>query len=168
MARARNKPSKPTMPVEFIRTDAQDAGCELVVIDDGEGRCYRMRRYRTHTLERMAKENGAMRVSERQLLAGLDLHAAYCRTQLSSPAIPEIQVDRTPRPDEATVNKCHAATVFAKMTTGIQREHMKVVRHVCCEDRAIRNGLASNGHEASYMVAQLKVALDIIANRLGY
>lgn len=56
MPRARNKPSdlKP-LPVEFVETEAQNAGTTIELIDLGRGRAKEKRRRRYHMLDRLAK-----------------------------------------------------------------------------------------------------------------
>ena len=164
----RKAPVELMMPVAFIETEAQNAGCVVETIRE-EGKARRKRRYRLHVLERMAKEtDGLMRITERQKLAGMALHDAWCGTLLSPPAVREIVVDSTPRPDDLTVHQVIAMQRYADLIGVIPRQFRPVARHVACENRALRDGMARDGMEASGKLAELQVALDLLANHLGY
>lgn len=164
MAKKR-KPYVPTVPPEWLDTPAQMAGTTVEVVkDDNPNRAKKLRRYRKHPLEAM-REGG--KISERQMLAGLELHNAWSATLQSPPAIPEITVDSTPRPDDITVAQCERMTTYAKLIEEVPSQQQPIVRHVCCDGQAVRR-FAGGGRSWGSHCADLQVGLDVLANHLGY
>lgn len=153
-----------TMPVEWIDTPAQNAGTTIETIRE-PGKADRKRRYRLHILEQMHRGG---RISRRQMLAGMELHEAWCATQLSPPAVREVVVDGTMDPDRITVAQVEAMQRYADLAAAVPAAQRYVVRHVVLDNRAIRDGLARDSMEAHGPTAELKVALELVANRLGY
>lgn len=160
----RRKPHTPTLPPEWVETPAQMAGTQVEPVKTGRD-VQKLRRFRVHVLEKMRDSN---KISFRQCQAGLAIHEAWCETQLSPPAVREINVDSTPKPDDVTVAQCERMKIFADLMALVPSDMTGVVRHVCCEGLPIRNGLAKNGPSASSLTASLQVALDLVANHKGY
>lgn len=129
MPKARRKPAIPTMPIEWIDSPAQNAGCVVEVISE-TGKANRKRRYRLHIVERLAQRRV---LSESQKLAGLALHGAWCQTMLSPPAVQEIFVDATPRPDDVTVHQVERMQRFADMAAAIPVLYRAHVRRLACD-----------------------------------
>lgn len=152
------------MPVEWIDTPAQNAGTTIETVRE-PGKADRKRRYRLHILEQMHRGG---RISRRQMLAGMELHEAWCATQLSPPAVREVVVDGTMDPDRITVAQVEAMQRYADLAAAVPAAQRYVVRHVVLDNRAVRDGLARNAMEAHGPMAELQVALELVANRLGF
>ena len=160
--RRRRKPAELTMPPQFVDTPAQNAGC--VVEDIREpGKATRRRRTRETELLRLAKSG---RISDEQCAAGLRLRDLWDETQ-RTPA-PQEPVDRTARPDDATVHRVTAMTEFAKAMRAVNGETVvQAVRHVCCHDRSLRDGLARNGVETMVYMDSLLLGLRSLERHFG-
>ena len=95
MPRPRKKPSSPPMPVEFIETEAQNAGTVIEMIDRGPGRAKEKRRRRYHLLDKISKPTQykgrtfKARITTRQRDAGERLFEAWCETMRSPTATSE-------------------------------------------------------------------------------
>ena len=131
---ARNIPERKStvevmMPVAFIETPAQNAGCTVEIIRE-PGKARRKKRYRKHILERMEDKR---LVSRRQVLAGLKIHDAWCSTQLSPPAIQEIYVDAPCRPDDVAVAQVEAMQAYADLMGLVPAWYRAEVRRTACE-----------------------------------
>lgn len=123
------QPEPPMMPVEWIDNAAQNAGCIVEVVKSDRGTRSK-RRHRLHMVELLGKTR---RLSERQVLAGVDLLTAWHATQLSAPAIPELRVDTTPRPDSIAVAQCEAMQAYADLMAVIPALWRPAVRRVVCD-----------------------------------
>ena len=165
----RRKPHVPTAPVEWLETEAQMHGTVVETVkDDTPGKIRQKRRYRLHTLERMANARDPMaRISERQKLAGLEIHSRWCNTQLSPPCVREIVVDSTPRPDDTTIAQVEAVQAFADIMRLVPSDMSGVVRHVCCDNLPITKIVSHNRYYGNQKAA-LQIALDLVANELGF
>lgn len=166
---AKHKKQKaPVMPVEWIDNPAQNAGTVVEVVSE-TGKADKKRRYRLHTLERMGKRPpGKGRLHPRQVMAGLKLYEVWCETQMSPAAIREIFVDGTMDADAITVAQVTAMQEFAMVWEWVPREFRGIVGHVVLEDRELRFAPLAGGGEDRSPMAQLQVALDLLANRMGY
>ena len=148
-------PAAPMMPVAFVETPAQNAGTVVEIITSDRGTRSK-RRYRLHILERM----GRMRLlSRRQVTAGLAVHDAWCRTQLSPPAVRELFVDTTPRPDDIAVAQVEAMQAYADIMALVPVWYRQAVRRLAV-DRLLpttareledaRRGLSALARKKSY------------------
>lgn len=149
-------------------TPAQKAGARYDDARDQRG--YQVHgKVRDHILMRMHRGTARTRrqISERQMRAGMELYARWCRTQ-TTPEKTGVYVDRTPDPSAAAVMQAQRVFEFRALSQRIPGQHREVVEHVCLHDRSIRDGLARNDRETGMHLALLQVALDILANDLGY
>lgn len=125
---------------------------------DGPNRMARRRR-----VERLEEIN----LSMRQLQAGREIRNAYCRVQqLSSGSPLSERVDGTKKPDKVIDVQVGANSRLAFVMAAVPQAMRYVVEAVCWRneplhacDKGQRNGSASTN---------LKVALDLVANRLKY
>lgn len=167
MAKKHRKPHRPEVWVDLgPDTPAQRRGTVLEpAVHRGVAVRRRKREHALESLHRLPHGN-PNRISERQMRAGLELHHRWCATQLS--AYSEIKVDKTPDPTAAAVLQAQRVYDYEALSRHIPRASRATVEHVARDGRAIRDGLARNGMDASMHSALLKVALDILANELGY
>lgn len=169
---AKRKAKEPPLSGDIgPQTEAQMSGAEVHRLKSDTGRGLR-RKYRRHILERMHKperKTWPSLITERQMLAGLELHSAWCETQRSpDSAFSRIYVDSSPRPGDASVLAVQRLFDYAALMDMVPGDCRRIVEHVCCDNRAIRDGCARNRREALGHLSQLQVALDILANEMGY
>ena len=111
-------------------------------------------------------KNGKPRVraflSMRQWQAGVEIRNALEATQKSPDQSGE-RVDSSPKPDATIDVQVDAVSRYAFARKGIPRGHAYIVDLVCEQNRPISDA----GPEA-YHKAMLQVALDCVANALGY
>lgn len=164
MARAgrSRKARKITLPPSLAdhgpQTEAQNAGTTLESVpDDKNGST---RRVRKHILLRMKG------LSPRQQAAGLAISEAYEATQKSPPAIKEIQVDSSPKPDACIGIQIDRASRHAWLKAAVPPQYKYVVDHVCENGNALRDGLPYDGHQGQIHLAPLQVSLDLVANKM--
>jgi hypothetical protein len=144
-------------------TAAQMQGAEIRRQDIGSGAVLRYKR-RWHVLELMHKRAA---ISARQRDSGMELHARYERTGLSpASAFTKVQVDTTPDWDAITLGQIERQHAFTRLSRHVPKAFQKPVWHVCIEGKELKDGLARDAMEQSSMMAQLQVALDILANEL--
>lgn len=154
------------------KTPAALAGTTIMVFREDNGAEFR-RKYRDHALEIMARSkhrNGKPRqpeISTRQRDAGLRLHEAYCRTELSGDApFTKVYVDVSPDPSAVALSQAERVTEYAKLMSEIPSDLRGPVWHVAVMSKMLRAGYSKDGKEAAMHKAQLQVALDLLANHL--
>lgn len=143
------------MPVAFIETEAQNAGCVVETIQE-DGRARRKRRYRLHLVERLAMQRI---LSEAQKLAGMRLYDAWCATMLSPPAVQEVFVDSAPRPDNRAVMQVVRMQAYADMIAEVPLMYRVAVRRLVC-DRLFP--------QTSYELDHARRGLNQLVKHLGY
>lgn len=131
------------------------------------------RKHRDHVLEIMAsskRRNGKAKqpeISTRQRDAGLRLHEAYCRTELSGDApFTKVYVDVSPDPAAVALAQAERVTEYAILMAKVPQNMRGPVWHVAVMSKFLRSGYSKDGKEASMHKAQLQVALDLLANHL--
>ena len=160
MPRARTKPSKPVMPVEWIDTPAQNAGCVVEVIDKGEGKSNVKARKRYHLLDQMAKAQqygrhiSPAKLTQRQANAGFAVHDAWCETMKGGGPIKEY-VQSTPDWDSIAVANADRIGKFARVTQHLPQQYRDVVLQVC------------NMQIPTDDLSGLRSGLDAVADGLG-
>ena len=182
----RKVPEAPLMPVSFVETWAVKIGPNGLPVEDEDGNVMPLldasgrpipgaqergvrietvksdrgsrskRRYRLHILEIMGK---ARVLSARQVEAGLDVYDAWCATQLSPPAIPEIYVDASRRPDDIAVAQVAAMQAYADLMAMVPRWYRAAVRRTAC-DRLLP--------QTERDTDELRRGLTALARELGY
>ena len=111
---------------------------------------------------------GTIKLSMRQLQAAQDIRNAWCRKEmLSSGDELKEQVDGSPRPDRAIAAQIDAISAFKYLMDAVPRNMTYVVEHVCCANLPLRRLSPKMDHMGCHS-ANLKVALDLVANRKGY
>jgi len=134
LPRARNKPSdlKP-LPVEFVETEAQNAGTTIELIDLGRGRAKEKRRRRYHMLDRLAKfidygkgRTSPARITHRQRDAGFKLFDAWCETELS-PSMTHEFVDKSVDWDGIALANAERSAAWANVSRFLPAQYRDVV-----------------------------------------
>lgn len=106
-------------------------------------------------------------LSPRQHMAARKLREAYEATAKGPPAIKEIQVDSSPKPDANIDVTIDRLSWFVRLHNAVPPEMRYVVDHVVLHGRAISDGLAAGGRDRPAPMADLTVALDLVANEAG-
>ena len=167
--RKRKTPSLPPYGDTGPDTEAQRAGTRIIRRTEANGQVLQ-RRDRRHIIEIMAqgtRRRPAM-ISARQSASGMKLVDTYEATELSgSPAWTKVQVDSTPRPDDATISKIHAQWELAQARKAIPRQCLAVVQAVCRDNVSIRPGLTKSPSRAKELLAVLREGLDAAAGYYG-
>lgn len=137
---------------------------EEVKAEDGSNPNRRARRIRVERIEDMVKRK---QITMRQYQAAREIRDAWCGVQmLSSGGEIKERVQSSPKPD-ATVSRQVAAMSRYKLAMDAVPSAMRyVVEHVCWHNEPV-NRLKGPLHSGSHM-ANLKVALELVANRLRY
>lgn len=157
MVKARPKPSKPEIPVNWQTTEAQEAGTITAPVKDGRGEMD-VRRQRFHLIEHIAKKTRVGErqfpalISKRQEAAGIMLLEAWLETQ-RSPAPTTEYVDKTPDWDAIALGQVERKWRLADISAFVPRECKDVV------DSAIRCQILM-----AEDIDRLKVGLDAIAD----
>lgn len=165
---ARKKPYAPREGMESPKgdhgtgTEAAMASTVLVAVPDDKNGM--KRRQRIGALELVYKSGG---MTIRQFQAGKEIRDAFEATQKSPPAIKEIQVDSSPKPDATIDVQCDAQSRYAHAMSGVPGPYKHIVEHVCCENFPISDLPGSQVMGDSHK-ACLFVALDCAANVLRY
>ena len=146
-------------------TEAQRAGAHIEAYTEDSGAVFRRKR-RDHVLVIMAK---AGKLSERQCAAGLRLHTLWCRTEMTGDAsFTKCYVDTSPNPSAVVAAQIERVAAFSAAYKHIPPALRGPVDHVAIRGRALRDGFSRDSLDASMHSAQLKVALDILANHPGF
>ena len=149
------------------QTAAQMKDAKIHDIREDSGAVFRQKS-RRHALEIMAAKS---ELSDRQCEAGLRLHAVHCMTELSPPsAFARGFVDVTPIPGAATAMKADRVTRYNDKARCIPKDCQRVVQHVVIEGRRLRcrrGPLSRDSYQAAEHRAQLRQALDILAEKFG-
>jgi len=136
-------------------------GTVLEKVPDDKNNMYRRRRIsQVDFLHRQARH----KLSLRQFCAAKALQQAHERVEaLSSGSELKAKVDTTPKPDACVEIQVTAMGEEAILTKGIDSRIMKVVEHVCFDNLPISE---YNDAKNPCPWADLKVGLDLVANRL--
>ncbi|MEM7191287.1 MAG: hypothetical protein AAF405_00220 [Pseudomonadota bacterium] len=162
MARARKQPYRPTEGVKGDHgTGTAAAMAETVLVAVPGDKNGMRRRQRLGALDRLRGK-----LSQRQMQAGQEIRNAFEATQKSPPAIKEIHVDASPKPDATIDVQCDAQSRFALAMSEVPSHFKHIVIHVCIENRPISE--LGKGRMLESDIACLQVSLDLVANRLNY
>jgi len=125
----------------------------------------RQQRRQIHPLDAMEKSNV---LSSWQVTAGKKLLDAWEAT-MTGPGcdLSQERIDSTPNPDARTTALIVKQARFAELRSNMPRESRAIVEHVVLNGKYLRCGLARDGHDASTMLEQLRIALDVLADYLG-
>lgn len=146
-------------------TLAAKSGTKLVELknDDGSNPNRIKRRERIDQIEKMKE-----RLSMRQYQAAKAIADAYCKVQmLSSGAELKEQVDASPKPDAVVAVQVSAMSRLKTVMEAVPSTMRDVIEHVCWHNQAIHR-MTGSGRKHYNRTADFKVALDLVANRLGY
>lgn len=164
MPRKRRRPAALGMPPtgdHGTGTAAATAGTRLRPV---EGQEHNRTHRREHVMQ-LDEMHRAAQISQRQWQAGKEIEAAYCQVQkLSSGGPLREQVDTSSRPDAVVAIQVDAQSRLHRAMAGVPRAMRPVVEHVCWHNRP----LSEARPEWANAEANLKVALDLAANKLGY
>ena len=143
-------------------TTAALAGTELRAIEGSNPNRF-ARRQRVDQVKQMKP-----RLSQRQYQAAREIQDAHSRVQmLSSGGELKEQVDSTPRPDATVAAQVDAQSRLARAMRKVPPAMRDVVEHICWRDEPM-SALAAGGKQHYNRMADLKVALDLVANHLRY
>ncbi len=140
------------------------AGVPAVVEPVPEDANGRRRTRRLHALEVLWLREA---VNKRQFVAGqriIDAWEATMRTP--SRDLSEDRVDVSSRPDAPTAVMVERQDRFVRLMRVVPRDSQAAVRHVCCDGRMIRDGLAKNRDSMANVLERLSVGLEVLANHL--
>jgi len=120
------------MPVEFIETEAQNAGTVIEMIDRGPGRAKEKRRRRYHLLDKISKPTQykgrtfKARITTRQRDAGERLFEAWCET-MRSPTPTNEFVDKSVDWDGIALQNAARIGMFAEVSKHLPQKYRDVV-----------------------------------------
>jgi len=168
MGKQMRKPRKKVTLPPFVGdhgtgTAAATAGTVLEPITDAEGRNpnRQARRRRVNAIDEITS------LSMRQAQAAKAIEIAYCRVeQLSSGGEIKERVQSSPKPDQTVAIQCDANSRLVQVMAAVPSAMRAVVEHVCWHNRPL-SAMRPVNMRASH-TAGLKVALDLVANRLRY
>ena len=161
---ARRRPHTPTEGLGDHGTGTKAAMASTVLVSVPDDKNGMKRRQRIGALELVYRRGG---MTMRQFQAGKEIRDAFEATQKSPPAIKEIHVDSSPKPDATIDVQCDAQSRYAFAMSAVDSRFKHIVEHVCCENRPISDlpgsQIMGDSHKAC-----LFVALDCVANVLRY
>lgn len=163
-SRARKKPTAPPAYNGDHGTgtaaSVADTFIEPIKNDDGSNPNNMARRRRRDALSGLG-------LSMRQQQAGEAIRDRYSAVEALSSGSPlKAKVDASPKPDAVVASQIEAQSRWVEVTRGIPGDARAIVDHVCCANQPIWTApgpLTEGGKKAV-----LKVALDLVANRLRY
>ena len=148
------------------KTAAALAGTELIEIKNecGENPNHMGRRQRVNIAQRMM-ERGLL--SMRQYQAADAIQRAYGAVQsLSSGGELKEQVDSSPKPDATVAAQVEANSRLIFLMGAVPQQTRPVVENVCFQNKPVTHLV--KGRKAMLAYNQLSMALDLVANKLGY
>ena len=144
-------------------TEAARLGLSVERVEGDANNTFRA--FREGALERLHKKDGGL--SLRQFQAGVEIRAAFESTQKSPPAIRGEFVDSAPDPDAVITMQVDKISRLKRAMKAVPGDMVYVVRHVCFDNASI-GALGGGGKGWGMHAARLQVALDLVANELGY
>ena len=166
MPRRRKRPISAAPPPQWkgdhgTGTPAANAGTEVRPLDGANPNRF-ARRQRINQVDRLKP-----RLSLRQYQAAMALQAAHCAVEALSSGTPlRARVDATPRPDTAVAAKVDAVSRLVWLMDAVPTAMRDVVTHVCLDNQPLRQMV--KGRAYYNRMADLQVALDLVANKLRY
>lgn len=144
-------------------TTAAQADTEVVLLPDPNPNRI-ARRTRVTALDRLDRRGS---LSMRQMQAAREIEMAYCRVEmLSSGGEFKARVDSTPKPDATVAAQVDAISRLAFAMSAVPSAMRDVVEAVCWHSLPVES---AQTFEKNYRrMADLKVALDLVANRMRY
>lgn len=107
-------------------------------------------------------------LSMRQYQAGMEIRNAWSGVEkLSSGSELKEQVDSTPKPDATMAIQIDAQSRLVNAMSAVPGDMRDVVEHVCWYNKPITQKIGK-GRQHYDRRAEFQVALDLVANRLGY
>ncbi len=167
MPKKKKKPHTPAMPKlrgDFgPGTQAANAGTtvEPILNEDGQNPNNRGRRRRVNQIEKMTD------LSMRQHQAAMHIQEAFCSVEmLSSGSELKERVQSSPKPDATIAAQIDAQSRLYHAMKAVPSAMRYVVEHVCWHNLPISD--LGKGRCHGENKSNLKVALDLVANRLKY
>lgn len=154
------------------KTAAQMAGTKIVPISDKDNPNNTGQKRRENVLERMHLGRGAdeaASLSLRQYQAGNAIQEAFCKCDALSSGNSDYSkpiVDSSPKPDQFTAMHCDAQSRLSFTMAKVPQDMRAVVEHVCWYNQPI-SGMCHHPRDIGMHRANLKVALDLVANHIG-
>ena len=158
---ARKRPHTPTEGLGDHGTGTKAAMASTVLVSVPDDKNGMKRRQRIGALESIMGK-----LTQRQYQAGKEIRDSFEATQTSPPAIKEIQVDVSPKPDATIDVQCDAQSRFAFAMSAVPVLGKDVVNHVLLENRPITE-MASGGM-VEVNTQKLRNALTRVADKLRY
>lgn len=163
----KQKPSKPEIPA-FVGdhgtgTAAANYNTVIIPITDAKGRNPNNQGQR----RRVNRIDEIKSLSMRQTQAANAIQEAFCRVEmLSSGGELKARVDSSPKPDHTVAAQCDAVSNLVNVMKGVPGAMRGIVEHVCWHNLPISAFKPTNMRNMHS--ANLKVALDLVANHLRY
>jgi hypothetical protein len=155
MPKARRKPHKPTIPPAWADGPRQNDRAEYEITEGIAANGARIvKRHWRDPLD----TNGPYRLTHRQSEAGKKLRDLWCITQRGRNEAKGERVDAIPDWDGIAVDTAQALADLAALA-----RHIPFGCHHAVEAVCYHNDRTLAGHH----VAQLKIALDVLANEVG-
>lgn len=108
-----------------------------------------------------------IKLTMRQMQAGQYIRDAYCGVEMLSSGMElKERVQTQPRPDAIVVAQVDAMSLFADIMKAVPNNMRYVIEHVCIYNYPL-SSLPKRSRYGSHS-ANLKVALDLVANKLKY
>lgn len=154
------------------KTAAQMQGAVVEEVD-GESHNRVGRKRRENVLERMHKGRGDQHpphLTMRQYQAGCEIQEAFCQIEKLSSGSSDYErpiVDSSPKPDQFVAMHIDAQSRFNNAMKKVPSDMRYVVEHVCWQNQSL-SGLCKHPNDIGMHRANLKVALDLVANHMRY
>ena len=164
MVRRRKKPTEPKVwnGDHGTGTMAAAQGTEIVPLEGNNPNRF-ARRHRIEQIERLKP-----RLFLREYQAALAIRNAYCKVQMLSSGSPiSAKVDTFPRPDAIISTQVDAVSFLTHVMSPVPGAMRDVVEHVCWHNLPLRH-IVTGGRSHYTRLAELKVALNLVANHLRY
>ena len=104
-------------------------------------------------------------ISDRQLRAADALRQAWEQKDRSPPAIQEVKVDHSPKPDDRTAMVVDRAMMYVKVSRHIPAKYAAFINHVARDDLHITS---MAGYRRGVYMDRLRLGLDAMADSMGY
>lgn len=105
------------------------------------------------------------KLTTRQFLAADALRAAWEQKDRSPPAIQQVRVDCSPKPDDRTAMVVDRAMAYARIAKHVPAKYAAYVNHVARDNRHLKS-LPGYRTGCAYM-ERLQKGLDMLADKLG-
>lgn len=103
-------------------------------------------------------------LTRRQFEAADQLRKAWEQKDRSPPAIAEVKVDHSPKPDDRTAIIVDRATAYVRVSRFVPKQYAAYINHVARDDRHIGS---MAGYRRKVYMDRLRKGLDMLADNMG-